>query len=44
MSIKAIALSGDGKILAGGSQDKTISLWDLTKGKLRLQIVIIICN
>ena len=31
--VKSVAFSADGKILASGSQDKTIMLWDVASGK-----------
>jgi WD40 repeat protein len=32
-AIKSIAFSPDGKLIASGSDDKTIKLWDVTTGK-----------
>ena len=32
-AVKSVSFSPNGKILASGSQDKTVMLWDVTKGK-----------
>lgn len=33
--VDALAFSPDGKLLASGSRDKTVKLWDVTTGKLK---------
>jgi serine/threonine-protein kinase len=38
-SIHALAFSPDAKILASGSMDQTVKLWDMATGKLRERIV-----
>ena len=38
-SIRALAFSPDGKILASGSMDQTVKLWDTASGELRETIV-----
>ena len=37
-SVKAIAISPNGQLLASGSSDKTIKIWNLTTGKLHASI------
>ena len=32
--ITSVAISGDGKLIASGSKDKSLKLWELATGKL----------